>query len=159
MIEAKKILITIDYNPTSQRVAEAGYEMAKAMNAQVVLLHVITNPAYYASSVYDPIMGFGGFINLNLMESSLLSDLKKTAQDFLNKAKSHLEDDDIETIIEEGDIATAIIDTAKENKIDIIVMGSHSSKWLEHILIGSTAADVLKQSTIPLYIIPTKKQH
>lgn len=155
---SKKVLIALDYNPTAQKVAEAGYTMATAMNAQVVLLHVISNPAYYASTVYDPIMGFGGFVNLNLMEESMISELKKTAQDFLEKTKKHLGNDAMEIVIAEGDIATAILATAKDYKIDIIVLGTHSSKWLEQILIGSTAADVLHQSNTPLFIIPTKNQ-
>jgi len=37
-------------------------------------------------------------------------------------------------------------------------MGTHSRKWLENIIMGSEAANVLKDTTIPLFIVPTKKQ-
>jgi nucleotide-binding universal stress UspA family protein len=37
-------------------------------------------------------------------------------------------------------------------------MGSHSKKWLENIVMGSVTQEVLHQTTIPLYIIPTKKR-
>jgi nucleotide-binding universal stress UspA family protein len=37
-------------------------------------------------------------------------------------------------------------------------MGSHSQKWLEQVLIGSTTENVLNQTQIPLLIIPTKKK-
>jgi nucleotide-binding universal stress UspA family protein len=159
MEKINKILIALDYNPTAQKVAEAGYQLAKAMQAQVVLLHVISNPAYYASSVYDPIMGFSGFENLNLMESTLLDELKKTAQEFLDKSKLHLGDETIDTVIKEGNIAEAILETVTDFGIDIIVIGSHSSKWLDKILLGSTAEDVLHQTTTPLFIIPTKNRN
>ena len=46
----KKILIALDYNPTAQKIAETGFSLAKAMNAQVVLLHVIADPVYYSSA-------------------------------------------------------------------------------------------------------------
>jgi nucleotide-binding universal stress UspA family protein len=36
-------------------------------------------------------------------------------------------------------------------------MGTHSRKWLENIVMGSVAEDVLNHSQIPLFIIPTKK--
>ena len=36
-------------------------------------------------------------------------------------------------------------------------MGSHSRRWLENILMGSVAEKVLHHSTIPIFIIPTKK--
>ena len=44
----KKILIALDYDPTAKKVAEAGYTLAVAMNAEVTLLHVISDPVYYA---------------------------------------------------------------------------------------------------------------
>ena len=38
----KKILIAVDYDHSAQIVAEKGYEIAKSMGAEVILLHVIT---------------------------------------------------------------------------------------------------------------------
>jgi len=84
--------------------------------------------------------------------------LRVAIQKFLDKAKKQLGDESIRTEIEFGDIAYVILGTAKDLNADIIVMGSHSRKWLENIILGSQAADVLKKTTIPLYIIPTKKQ-
>ena len=53
----KKILIAIDYDPTAQKVAEEGFELAKTMGAAVVLLHVIADPVYYSSTDYSPMGG------------------------------------------------------------------------------------------------------
>jgi nucleotide-binding universal stress UspA family protein len=49
----KKVLIALDYNPTAQKVAEVGFSMAKAMNAEITLLHVIADPVYYSSPGYS----------------------------------------------------------------------------------------------------------
>jgi len=57
----KKVLIALDYNPTAQKVAEAGFSVAKTMNAEVILLHVVSEPVYYSSEEYSPIMGSNGF--------------------------------------------------------------------------------------------------
>ena len=147
----KKVLIAMDYDETSQKVAEMGYSMANAMNAEVILLHVISEqPIYYSSYI------FVSELNVNI---DIENDLKKTTQKFLDKAKNHLGDKSIITVLTEGDIADNILKTAKDLDVDIIVMGSHSRKWLENIFLGSQAADVLKKTTIPLYIIPTKKQN
>lgn len=56
-----KVLIALDYNPSAQKVAEAGFNLAKAMNAQTILLHVTSDATYYSSLNYSPIMGFGAF--------------------------------------------------------------------------------------------------
>jgi nucleotide-binding universal stress UspA family protein len=49
-----------------------------------------------------------------------------------------------------------ILEAAKELQADIIVMGSHSRKWLETIVMGSETEKVLHHTTTPLFIIPTK---
>lgn len=142
----EKILIAIDYDESAQRVAKAGYELAKAMNAEVILLHVLhEKPSYYieSSSVYE-------------MHISHLEDLKLSIQKFMERTKKHLGDKSILTIIEEGEIAETIITTAKRLGANVIVMGTHSRKWPENIIIGSDAKAVLKKATIPLYIVPIK---
>ena len=87
-----------------------------------------------------------------------IDNLEVSTQTFLDKTRKHLKDDSIKTIIKVGEIAETILETAKDLDVDIIVIGSHSRKWLENIILGSQAEDVLKKTTIPLYIIPTKKQ-
>ena len=102
-------------------------------------------------------MGFTSYTNLDLLKIESDEELKKVSQRFLNKSKRHLGDKSIKTVVREGDSAEAIIKTAEELHINIIVMGSHSRRWLENILMGSVAEKVLHHSTIPLFIIPTKK--
>ena len=152
----KKILIAIDYDPTAQKVAEEGFELAKTMGAEVVLLHVIADPVYYSSTDYSPIMGFTGYLNTDLLQLSTLGELKKASMHFLEKIRDHLGNPYIKIVIEEGDFATMILKTAKHLNVSTIVMGSHSRKWLENIVMGSVTNDVLHRSTIPLFIVPTK---
>jgi len=155
----KKVLIALDYNPTAQKVAETGYSLAKSLNAQVILLHVITNPTYYATSDFSPIMGYNGYVDVSptILESA--EGLRDASLQYLDKTRQHLGDRAIQTLVNAGDTAETILDTAKDVQADIIVMGSHSQKWLENILMGSVTEQVLKMSSIPLFIIPTKKNH
>ena len=155
----KKVLIALDYNPTAQKVAEVGFSMAKAMNAEVILLHVISDPVYYSTTEYSPIMGFNGYLETAQLQLNSDGALKKATQHFLNKSKTHLGDKSIKTLVKEGDFAETILTTAKELHADIIVMGSHSRKWLENILMGSVTEKVLHNTSIPLFIVPTKKQN
>jgi nucleotide-binding universal stress UspA family protein len=150
-----KVLIALDYNPTAQKVAESGFSMAKAMKAEITLLHVISDPVYYYSTEYSPIMGFNGFLEASQLN---VDGLKNAALQYLDKTAYHLGDKTIRTLIIEGDFAESILKTAKEIHSDIIILGSHSRKWLENVLMGSVTEKVLRQTTIPLIIIPTKKQ-
>jgi nucleotide-binding universal stress UspA family protein len=153
----KKVLIALDYNPTAQKVAEAGFAMAKAMKAEVTLLHVIADPVYYSSPEYSPIMGFDGFMGTGPWQLNSIDGLKKASLYFLDKWRLHLGDKSIEIMVEEGEYAEAILRTARSMHADVIVMGSHSRKWLENIVMGSVTEKVLHQTTKPLFIVPTKE--
>ena len=150
-----KVLIALDYNPTSQKVAELGYAFAKSMGAQVILLHVVSEPLYYSSRVYTPIMGFGGFEEIDYVQPDVIGEIITHAYRFLNLVKIHLDDETILTEVIEGDVVDVILDTAKYAKVNAIVMGSHSRKWLEEIVLGSVTKNVIHQTTIPMFIIPT----
>jgi nucleotide-binding universal stress UspA family protein len=154
----QKVLIALDYNPTAQKIAEAGYSLAKSMSAEVILLHVVSDLVYYSSTEYSPVMGFTGFMDMGPLQLDSIEGLKKASQHFLDKSKLHLGDDTIKTLVEEGDFADTILKCAKDFHADIIVMGTHSRRWLDEILMGSVTEKVLHQSSIPLFIIPTKQK-
>ncbi|MFY8004939.1 MAG: universal stress protein [Chitinophagaceae bacterium] len=152
----RKVLIAIDYSPAAQKVAEMGYALGKAMQAEIVLLHVMEEEHYYASTIYDPIMGFGGFVNINLLSRDTANYIVHGAEMFLNKTKQHLADNNIKTMVLHGNISETIIETAHKEKCQLIVMGTHSRNMVEEILLGSTANKLVRHSPIPLYIIPVK---
>jgi nucleotide-binding universal stress UspA family protein len=152
----KKVLIALDYNSTAQKVAEEGYALAKSINAQITLLHVISDAAYYSSDIYSPLMGYDSFTDIKFIETASVEELREAALDYLDKSKQHLNDTTIQTIVKEGDFGEQILETATGINADIIVMGTHSRRGLEKILVGSVAEKVLRQSKIPLFIIPTK---
>ena len=67
-----------------------------------------------------------------------------------------MSDNKIKTIVKDGDFAETILNTAKDLDAEIIVMGTHSRRGLDKILMGSVAEKVLQHSSIPVFIIPTK---
>jgi nucleotide-binding universal stress UspA family protein len=77
------------------------------------------------------------------------------ATSFLENTRTHLQDENINIITEDGDAAESIVKVVKEMDIDIIVMGSHSRSGLEKMLMGSVTEKVLHHSSVPVLIIPT----
>jgi len=109
----KKILIALDYNPTAQKVAEVGFSMAKSMNAEITLLHVINDPVFYSTSGYSPIMGFNGYMEMGPLQLDSVDELKHASLQYLDKSKQHLGDKNIKTIVKEGDFADSIFRDCK----------------------------------------------
>ena len=154
----KKVLIAIDYNPTAQKIAETGYSLAKSMNAEITLLHVVADYTYYSSLDYSPIMGFDSFSTMGMVQTNTVEELEKAALEYLEKTKKHLDDASIKTLVRDGDSGEAIIEAANELKADVIVLGSHSRRGLDKILMGSVAEKVLRHSKTPLFIIPVSEK-
>jgi nucleotide-binding universal stress UspA family protein len=150
----KKVLIAMDYDPTSKKVAEVGFAMAKALGAEVTLLHVSVDMAIYSAAYTN--MGAWQMDTLNEIEAYKIATIG--SRNFLEKAKLHLADKSIQIMQKEGDAALMILETAAEIKANCIVMGSHSQKWLENIIMGSVTEEVLRKTKLPMFIIPTGKR-
>ena len=144
IIIMKKICIALDTSPSAQKIAELGYDYAKALGAQVTLVHVVN----------DPIMGYDGFLTSDVIE--LVESHVKEAARFLEASVKHLKNKKIETIVLDGDTAEAILKFAATWGADLIIMGTHSRSGLENLIMGNVAVKVIKQTEIPVLIIPTK---
>ncbi len=154
----KKVLIAMDYDPGAQKIVETGYAFAKSMGAQVILLHVTSDYVYYSSLDYSPILGYDSFSNLGALQTNTVDELHKAAENYLDSTKQHLGDETIQIVVKDGDFGEVILETATELNVDIIVMGTHGRRGLDKILMGSVAEKVLRHSSVPLFIIPTKKE-
>lgn len=148
----KKIMITLDYNPNSEKVVKMGQELAKLMRAEICLFHVLADVRYYGMQ-YEPFMGYEGYafpVDYRVQE-----EVVKVAQDYLDKSVNHIGGDNITTHLAEGDTAQKILEYANEWNADVIVMGTHSHSTLEKIFLGTVASTVLEKTKIPVYMIPT----
>jgi len=152
----KKVLIALDYDPSAEKIAETGYAIATALNAEVTLLHIMAEPAYYSSMEYSPIMGFSGFMNSfdAGMSNTIQQDIEAQSQTFLDKSKEHLGNQNIKTLVTEGPFAQSIIEAAVKVQADLIVMGSHSRRGLDKLLMENVAEKVLHLTKTPLLVIP-----
>lgn len=155
--KVSKILIALDYALTAVKVAETGFLLAQTMSAKVILLHVLSEPVYYSSREYSPVIGFTGYMEMGTLKSVCIERLKNASLLYLEDTKKQLGDKTILTIVKEGEFTDTILEAAKEVNADIIVIGSHSRRWLEEILMGSVTEKVLQHTLIPLLIVPTKK--
>lgn len=147
----KKVLIAVDYNPKAELVMTKGHELAKMMNAEICLIHVLSDIRFY-NVQYDAFMGYEGYafpIDYQIQE-----EVVHVAQDYLDKTSAFLGGDNISTYITEGDTASRILEYAEEWGADTIVMGTHSHSTLEKLFLGTVASTVLEKTKIPVYMVP-----
>lgn len=149
----KTVLIALDYDPSAEIIAQTGFDIAKAMQAKIILLHVVADPGYYTDIAYSPIMGFNGFIYPGIDEM-LEKELLKDSNEYLERTKEHLGDTGIETLVVEGDFVESIVDKSKELHADLIVIGTHSRRGLDKMMSANTVEKLLNRLKIPMLVIP-----
>jgi universal stress protein A len=59
----------------------------------------------------------------------------------------------VTTLDRSGDPAVVIADQAREGAFDLVVMGTHGRTGRDHALIGSTAENVVRRSTVPVLTV------
>ncbi len=151
----QKVLIAIDYNPVSEKVAKQGYELAKKLNCEVCLIHVVTDESYYEMS-YSEFMGYVP-VKDDIEKIKKADELHKVGIELLSSATEFLKDPNVQTHVAEGDTAQAILKYADEWQADLIVMGTHSHKSLEKIFLGTVASKIIEETNIPVHLIPVKR--
>lgn len=148
----KKILIALDNNTSAETVTEMGYTMAKALDAEPILIHVIEDLAYLTMPSPD-IMGYGFAPNF----ADDTESARKEAIKFLSSCAASVGDAAIKTIILEGEPEKTILQCCDDEKADLLVMGSHRHKGIESILLTDVAAHILRHCKIPLLAIPNSR--
>ncbi|MBL4710559.1 MAG: universal stress protein [Flavobacteriales bacterium] len=147
--QVNKILIPIDLSDTSKLAFEHAAYLCQKFGSSLHLLHV-----YKTSSVdvlpnltaTSPVVSNAA--NLKAMVTEELDLLGKEFSDKYNVAYN------IE--VREGSVAKEIIETAKEVKADLIVMGTHGMSGFEEFFIGSNSYRVVTSSSIPVLTVQQK---
>lgn len=151
----KKVLIAVDYNPVSEKVAKAALELVRSMDAEIGLIHVLADVSYYGTQ-FPTFMGYDGYAGMG-PDLNMALEMRQVAEEFLDKAAEHLDHPKVTTHLAEGDTANAILDYADQWNADLIVMGTHSHSTWEKILMGTVAEKILEKTKIPVYVVPVKK--
>jgi len=144
----KKILIAVDGSKHSLNSVQVGSEIAKAMDAKVLLYHVVK-----PYKLPESLRMFAKAEHMQTFDPELL---RKGAQYLLSGAltearKAGLKDVEMET--DEGPIARSIIDRAKSFKADMIVIGSRGMGDIEGMLRGGVSHRVETLSECPVLVI------
>ncbi|WP_291246736.1 universal stress protein [Flavobacterium sp.] len=139
----KKIVIAVDNDPTSEKIALNGFQLGLQLNAEMALLSVVDLTMLITESDVIP----KEFADITI------NDYKKNQQILVDTV---FKDYKVRTYVEEGIPHEVILNVAKEWDADIIVLGTHGRTGFSHLIMGSVAEKVIRHSEIPVFIIPIK---
>lgn len=144
MISLRRILLPTDFSDNARDATAYACELAKQFNAELHVLHVLqihidTTPTFGA--------GLAPYTPSKESKDAADRELAKVIPQRLETAFNVVQ------ATREGAPFVEIIRYAKENKIDMIVMGTHGRTGLSHLMIGSQAERVVRKSPCPVLTV------
>ncbi|MFB0566352.1 MAG: universal stress protein [Candidatus Aminicenantaceae bacterium] len=143
----KKILWTTDFSDEAQEALLYANIFSDAFQASITALHVVPD---FSPALYNTSYVIRGEL------TKRVDLLKKEAEKRLEKIKEAKEIP-FKIIVKEGSASKRIIETAKEEKADLIVIGKRGLSAIEKLFIGSVANQVLRNSSVPVLITKKRK--
>ncbi len=141
----KRICCPIDFSDASRAAMEVAADLAKRFGAELVLLHAYPIPGYTfpdGSVVASP---------------KMMQDLADQAQRHLEEWRAEAEQlaGGVRVTAEKavGEPAAEILEVAREQGADLLVLGTHGRTGLEHALMGSIAERVVRRAHCPVLTV------
>ena len=136
-----KIMIALEKPPLAFKVAETGFALANALNAQVYLVHV--NPS---ALLYTPDSG----MSVTQIEANIVQQ----TEEFLNQiTKQYGGSLKPITLVLEGNIEQELLTTIQDIQPELLVVGTHTKKPWKEMLLGSVSEELVRNATCPVMLI------
>ncbi|MFB3948272.1 universal stress protein [Aeromonas veronii bv. sobria] len=141
MPSIKTLLCPVDFSQMSRAVLDYAVFMAQSHQAQLKLIHVV-----------DQLHGFDSYKILHMTAIQITHEMERQARTQLKELVATLP---IPATfdIRFGRAADEIVIQAKEDEVELIVMGSHGRSGISHLLVGSVAESVVRHAPCPVLVV------
>ena len=137
----RRILFAHNATPAAERALLYLEHLARLENAEVVVLHVYELPERY--------LAMQGY-------ASLVEQLEVVAQEVVNDTVEYLQKAGISALgmTHAGVPARTILETAQDQKVSLIVLGTRGLSNVTDILLGDVSTEVLRHARCPVFLVP-----
>lgn len=143
----KRILVPTDYGPSSDEALAYALDLAKALGADVFVMHAYELPIV---GFPDGALVASADLAARLLEGAQLG-MKKTLENAQGSAQGS--GVSVQGMVKQGEPWRTILDTVTEVGAGLIVMGTHGRRGLPRALLGSVAEKVVRSSVVPVTTI------
>ena len=149
----QKILVPLDGSEPSSKALGYGIDLAKKFGSEIMLLHI------YSKAVPFVTPETGVLPTPSVASAEITAEVIEAARRIGNKilaeAKHTVEKQKIpvKVVLKEGDAVHEIVRAAKEEKIDLIVMGARGVSRIKELLLGSVSHGVCRKTHCSVMIV------
>jgi nucleotide-binding universal stress UspA family protein len=142
----KNILFCTDFSEDSHWAFTYALDLAKTYKAKLLIFHVIPEPVYP-----EQLSLYLAPEKLEELRVSQKKEIDRQLRTYYVEKMGRFKNYRIS--FKEGEPFIEIIQRAKKDSIDLIVMGTHGRTGLDHVLFGSTAEKVVRKSPCPVLTV------
>ena len=142
--------MAIDRSGYKERIITFTISLAKPLGAEIIAIHVIDK-----STIVPATDAYGNYIGGDQIQATE-DELRKQANELLSEAELLGDKEEVKVdkaIIVASSCAAAIIDYAKKNNVDLIVVGTKGMTGLKHFLLGSVANNIISHAHCPVLAV------
>jgi nucleotide-binding universal stress UspA family protein len=139
-----KILFPVDLSDTMPKIVPFVTTMAKQFESKIHLLFVARVFQYF-TGMYVP------YPSIDKFESEIVEGAEKRLLEFKDEYFETFPE--TKTMVVSGGAAEEILKYIQTEGIDLLIMGTHGRKGLDKIIFGSVAEQVVKSSSVPVFLI------
>jgi universal stress protein A len=147
MSQFKKILVPVDFSPSSKLALEYALSLAERFDGSVHVLHAWEVPAY----LRPDLTVWSGEVSATLADHAH-AEAERGMLQFLADAKV-VGRRNVTSQIASGAPYVTILSLAEEGKFDLIAMGTHGRTGLSHLVLGSVAEKIVRHSKCPVLTV------
>ena len=144
MTTVTRILVPFDFGEPSVHALELATTFAERFGATIDVLHVVPNP-YMADG-----LGFAAPLPPEFLDN-LVSDAEKGLATVMTEPDRKRFT--ARLIVKIGDARSEILEHARTEKADLIVMGTHGRGAMAHLVLGSVAERVVRTASCPVLTV------
>lgn len=154
----KKILIGLDDSKYAEHAVEYGFKLAHKLHAEVGLVHIVEPIVAAPVATVEGGLGMPFDTGTDLVTPELYQIQDERSRNMIAEANKKYGDNKIHitNFTEYGSTADGILKCAKDFDAELIVIGTHSRSGFDRFLMGSVTEDIVRQSEIPVLIVPMK---
>ena len=144
--------MAIDRSGYKEKIINFTISLAKPLGAEIIAIHVIDK-----STIVPATDAYGNYIGGDQIQATEEEELRKQANEILSEAELLGDKEKVKVdkaiIVAPSSCAAAIIDYAKKNNVDLIVVGTKGMTGLKHFLLGSVANNIIRHAHCPVLAV------
>ena len=142
----KHILLATDGSAASEHAANMAIGLARTHQAKLTVVFVVDPYPYMGIGEANP-MGFDAYMSAAQAQAAAAHS---HVSDLCNQGGAVVEMQ--ARMLENVGAASGIVQTAKTEGADLIMVGSHGRSGIARLMLGSVASRVVAESTVPVLV-------